>query len=642
MFKEIIELGVHLESEGELVPTGFYSYKEPIKWIVHILSSSPLKCHIEEGETGKTHPRPKSGRTKRTDLAHPIADEAGYVFGIDRKKDGIDNDAEKKHIAFMTLMDKMYQDSEINNVELKEAILTIKEILSKDILKADKRFNEIMNKDWISFVFESGSLTGKHLFEHPEIKAFWVKELQANSQKSRKRDYKIEGDCSICGKPRQLLKRMPIGVKLYKPIPLHSYNKDAFVSFMDGAEVSKRAHIGQCFICGDAIARTLNYLTDNELHYKIIAQDRKDGKLNTDSARNQFALFWLKDDQPVKVGETILDPAELLRNVSVVMSRPDSTDNNSPPPDLMQLENMLNVPWTGRDASVNIANNAFYLLILSPNKGRIAVRDWMQISLGKLQQNLKIFLDSQRIVNPSGTEKRSFGIPEILKAVEASNISKESYKVTEIGNPNVSRQLLRTAYLGELPPPVLLEAVVMCMRNPKIFDEKKEKNRQKNRHTQHILMATLKMLLTYRKEGMKEMEILDTNRNTIGYLCGRLLSILEEAQLRPVRWKINTTLVDRFYGSASSAPASVFGTLVRRATTDHFPKIRKRQLGYKDIEKLMESVQSDIDQAGGFPKTLSLEGQAEFSLGFYHQRAKFSEERANIGQNKNKEENNEQ
>ena len=66
-----------------------------------------------------------------------------------------------------------------------------------------------------------------------------------------------------------MLKRMP-GVKLYKPIPLHSYNKDAFVSFMDGTEVSKRAHIGQCVICGDTIARTLNYLTSNELHYKII------------------------------------------------------------------------------------------------------------------------------------------------------------------------------------------------------------------------------------------------------------------------------------------------------------------------------------------------------------------------------------
>jgi len=617
MFKEILELGEWLEFEGKLVPAGYYTYSDssPIKWVVHILGISPLECYIEEAEINR--PRPKSGRTKRTDLAHPIADEAGYVFGIDRKKDGIDTDAGKKHTAFMSLLEKISQNEDVNDVELKKAILVIKEILTEGILRSDNRFDEIMNKDWVSFVLESGTLSGKHLFEHPDIKAFWVKELQANSIKSKTRDYEVEGDCSICGKPRQLLKRMP-GVKLYKPIPLHSYNKDAFVSFIDGTEVSKRAHIGQCFICGDTIARTLNYLTGNKLHYKIITQDRKDGKLNTDSARNQFALFWLKDEQPMEVGETTIDPAELLKNLSLVISRTDSTEKDAPPPDLMHLENMLNTPWTGRDASINIANNAFYLLLLSPNKGRIAVRDWIYISLDKLQQNLKTFLDAQRIIDPDGKEKRCFGIPDILKAIEASNISKPPNKAVEIANPNISRQLLRTAYLGEPPPSALLEAAVMCMRNMKIFEKP---------DIQHVVMATLKMFLTHRKERMTEMKTLDTNRNTPGYLCGMLLSILEEAQLRASRWKINTTLVDRFYGSASSAPVSVFGTLIRRATTDHFPKIRKQQLGYMDLEALMESVQSTIDQTGGYPKTLSLEGQAEFSLGFYHQRAKFSEGR---------------
>ncbi|HOD79640.1 MAG TPA: type I-C CRISPR-associated protein Cas8c/Csd1 [Syntrophales bacterium] len=617
MFKEIIELGERLEFEGKLVPTGFYKYSDssPIKWVVHILGKSPLKCYLEE--TAIQKPRPKSGRTKRTDLAHPIADEAGYVFGVDRKKDGIDIDANKKHVAFMSLLDKMNRDKEIDDEELKEAIPIIKEVLSQDILKSDARFNKIMNKDWVSFIIESGTLSGKHLFEHPDIKAFWAKELQENSQKTKNRAYEIEGECSICGKLRQLLKRIP-GVKLYKPIPLHSYNEDAFVSFMDGTEVSKKSHIGQCFVCGDAIARTLNYLTSNELHYKIIAQDRKDGKLNTDSARNQFALFWLKDEQPLKAGETTLDPAELLKNLGLVMSKADSTEKDTPQPDLMQLENMLNIPWAGRDASINIANNAFYLLVLSPNKGRIAVRDWIHISLDKLQQNLKTFLDAQRIIDPAGKEKKCFGIPDILKAIEASNISKPPFKAIEIANPNISRQLLRTAYLGEPPPSALLEAAVMCMRNMKIFGKP---------DTQHVVMATLKMFLTHRKEGMKEMETRDTNRNTPGYLCGMLLSILEEAQLRAARWKINTTLVDRFYGSASSAPVSVFGTLISRATTDHFPKIRKQQLGYKDLEALMESVQSTIDQTGGYPKTLSLEGQAEFSLGFYHQRAKFCEGR---------------
>ena len=335
----------------------------------------------------------------------------------------------------------------------------------------------------------------------------------------------------------------------------------------------------------------------------------------------------------MKVGEAMIDPAKLLKNVGLVMSKADSADKGSPPPDLRQLENLLNTPWTARDASVNIANNAFYLLVLSPNKGRIAVRDWIYVSLDKLRQNLKTFLDAQRIVDPDGIEKKCFGIPDILKAIETSNISKPPYKAAEIANPNMGRQLLRTAYLGEPPPAALLEAAVMCMRNMKIFEKP---------DTQHVVMASLKMFLTHRKEGMTEMETLDVNRNTPGYLCGMLLAILEEAQLRAARWRINATLTDRFYGSASSAPVSVFGTLIRRATTDHFPKIRKQQLGYKDLEAMMESVQSSIDRTGGYPKTLSLEGQAEFSLGFYHQRAKFSEGRLAKNLNRKEEENNEQ
>jgi len=618
MFKEIIELGKQLELEGRLPPPGFYYYSEPIKWVIHLCFVNLDNFKIEAMEP-KDVPRPFCGR--RSDIqAHPLVDEAGYALGVAKEKGGgFNKKASEKHGAFVKLLRKIYRSPEIRDRDLKLAIWLIQLKRTRNGIKKINRFSDILNKDWTSFVFDDGPFADQHLFEHPEIKLFWQEELKERTRQNTDAGKAKTGVCSICGKSSQMARKIPVGVKLYKPNPLHSFNKDAFVSQMEGVNVfDDKAHLGQCVICGDTIARTLNYLTSNEYHYKIITQDRKDGKLNTDSARNQFALFWLKDEQPIKVGETTIEPAELLKNLSLVISRPALAEKDAPPPDLMQLENMLKTPWTGRDASINIANNAFYLLVLSPNKGRIAVRDWIYISLDRLQQNLKTFLDAQRIIDPDGKEKRCFGIPDILKAIEASNISKPPYKAVEIANPNISRQLLRTAYLGEPPPSALLEAAVMCMRNMKIFEKP---------DTQHIVMATLKMFLTYRKEGMKEMETLDINRNTPGYLCGMLLSILEEAQLRAARWKINTTLVERFYGSASSAPVSVFGTLVRRATTDHFPKIRKQQLGYKDLEALMESVESTIDQAGGYPKTLSLEGQAEFSLGFYHQRAKFNEGR---------------
>lgn len=122
------------------------------------------------------------------------------------------------------------------------------------------------------------------------------------------------------------------------------------------------------------------------------------------------------------------------------------------------------------------------------------------------------------------------------------------------------------------------------------------------------------------------MNVLNADYKSRAYLCGRLLAILEEAQLRASNFSLNRTLVDRFYGAASTAPAATFGGLIRLATTAHLPEVGK------DVNLLMEEVMSKLDEAGGFPRVLTLAEQAEFGLGFYHQRAAF---RARRGKNKN-------
>jgi CRISPR-associated protein Csd1 len=109
------------------------------------------------------------------------------------------------------------------------------------------------------------------------------------------------------------------------------------------------------------------------------------------------------------------------------------------------------------------------------------------------------------------------------------------------------------------------------------------------------------------------------------YLCGRLLAELDYIQHRALG-KINATIVDRFYGTASVSPAVVFPRLLKGAIP-HLANMRPEHnthaksysasLSYadKELARLLEHLTS-------FPPILTLEEQGRFALGFYHQRAR--------------------
>ena len=97
----------------------------------------------------------------------------------------------------------------------------------------------------------------------------------------------------------------------------------------------------------------------------------------------------------------------------------------------------------------------------------------------------------------------------------------------------------------------------------------------------------------------------------------RLLAVLESIQRLAIPGA-NTTLVDRFYGTASTAPATVFGHLMQGAQA-HLSKLeRDRRGAYVALQEELEGILAGLD---GFPRTLSLDQQALFALGYYHQRA---------------------
>lgn len=599
MFRELVDLGRELEAQGKLPPVGFYSYTEPIRWVVHIWPGPPLRVWLEEVEL--YIPRPFDGRTSAI-RAHPLADEAGYALGASKQKKSSDKRAAEKHQAFQILLQKFLASPLVSDPALREAAGWVAEVLEKGLVQNDPRFEKVQSKDWVSFMPEEGPLAGQHLFEHPEAKAFWVAEARDRSAQLDGQGRLINGECSVCGTFGPLLEKISLKIKLFNTAPLHSFNADAFVSYLAGRDAFRRTHLGLCFTCGDTASRAFNYLSNNPRHRKDLFRDKN----KADSLANQVAVFWLKAPTPLLVGDKPLDLDDLLAVLGTLMGEERAQKRiPAPPPDLVQLGRLLDLPWNPGIAGLRLDAYAFYLGVLSPNVGRVALREWFSVSLEVLKENLKRFLQALTLVSPWADEPRPVSVATLAEALDSPD-------------PNLTRGLLRAAYLGYRPSAELLTQAVPRLRVlwAKGRRDKPDEERERFKHI-HALTALLKLVLSYGKEEAVNMEKLDFRHSSPPYLCGRLLAVLEEAQQRAANFKLNTTLVDRFYGAASTAPASVFGNLLRLSTTAHLPEVGR------EINLLVEEILSRLDEAGGFPKTLNLPQQAEFALGFYHQRAYF-------------------
>lgn len=113
---------------------------------------------------------------------------------------------------------------------------------------------------------------------------------------------------------------------------------------------------------------------------------------------------------------------------------------------------------------------------------------------------------------------------------------------------------------------------------------------------------------------------LDTSNTNTGYRLGRLFAVLEKVQIESAggEGKINATIRDRFYGSASSTPVTVFPHLMK-LKNHHIAKLDNRGRAV-NLDKLIGEIVDGIQAETCFPGYLSLDDQGRFAIGYYHQR----------------------
>ena len=112
---------------------------------------------------------------------------------------------------------------------------------------------------------------------------------------------------------------------------------------------------------------------------------------------------------------------------------------------------------------------------------------------------------------------------------------------------------------------------------------------------------------------------LNPDEKNVAYRLGRLFAVYERVQ-RAALGNVNTTIKDRYFGAASATPASVF-PLLERNSANHLASLRKSEkvrLAYwfdQEIDSIVGGLDTD------FPRSLRLEEQGRFAIGYHHQRA---------------------
>ncbi len=243
----------------------------------------------------------------------------------------------------------------------------------------------------------------------------------------------------------------------------------------------------------------------------------------------------------------------------------------------------------------------FYVLGLAPNAARIAVRFWSVSTVAELAGRIRKHFDDLEIAKPTWAPP----YPSLFRLLNVTAVQGKADNV----HPNLAGDLMRSILAGLPYPATLLQATVRRCRA--------------ERDITPLLAALIKACLNRethsRNPILKEIlkVSLDPDNPSIGYRLGRLFATLEKIQ-EEANPGINATIRDRFYGSASSTPVSVFANLMR-LKNHHLAKLENRGR-VVNFERLIGEILSEI---GDFPSLLPLSDQGRFAVGYYHQRQDF-------------------
>jgi len=307
-------------------------------------------------------------------------------------------------------------------------------------------------------------------------------------------------------------------------------------------------------------------------------------------------------EQRIQVGDSAVvfwseKETFLEKNMGSIFDGVAEDDKDDPDKRTDAIRAIYKAAYRGRYSDDSDERAKFYVLGLSPNESRIAIRFWHVATVGEISTRIKRHFDDLCIVR-APHEQEYLPLFLLLVSIAVQNKSKNI-------PPNLAGELMKSILDGSPYPHALLAAAV-----------RRNKAEQKVTYPRAaIIKASLNRFHRHEEIQMA----LDKSNPNPGYRLGRLFAALEKIQedaAKPNR--LNATIRDRYYGAASSSPVSVFSTLLK--LKNHH--LAKMELGQKVwFEKLIGEIMSELPDS--FAANLSLKDQGRFAVGYYHQRQDF-------------------
>nr|WP_017552737.1 type I-C CRISPR-associated protein Cas8c/Csd1 [Heyndrickxia coagulans] len=323
-----------------------------------------------------------------------------------------------------------------------------------------------------------------------------------------------------------------------------------------------------CFECEQKYGQALSYLL------RKYANKKQHGGPHMMEIGNVTYVYWARQNDP----ETT--------SMFTFLSDPDP----------VAVRRILSSPF--KRAENHGSLDRICILALSANKARMVVRDYAEPPVWKVKNQIRQFFDAQQIV----------GAPKPASIyLLAACMYRDGRK--EMQKEDVQDWMNWAIYGKRLSGRIIAKMV---------------KRIQARGGMAWIHAAAIKSWLISQKKEEWTVD-LDQARVTPAYLCGRLFAVLEAVQYEAV--KGNETIASRFYAAASSTPRTIFGLLMRNSKW-HLSKISKENKGYE--VRYQQRIQLITGQLKEFPAVLDLQGQAEFALGYYHERQDIYKKKENM------------